>query len=198
MRKLWWAALALPLAACVTDDVRWVRAGATSADFDTDKARCQYEATLGTPGSYYGRGMGNAMAAGISDGLRMAELQTLCMQARGWQRTVVTAGSVIPPTQAPPAPVSFEGTSEHGKADIGFQITRPEAGTVCTVRYPERKLPPNITLTLSCQDGTGGTLIVTAGNPITGEVALDGGPYGTVVFASAKPQTQPKARQASR
>lgn len=95
MRKLGWAALALPLAACVTagDEVRWVRAGATPAMFDVDKAQCEYEATMGTPPSQMGRGLSGAIASGMADGMRKVELQTLCMKARGWQQTIITAAA---------------------------------------------------------------------------------------------------------
>lgn len=97
MRKLICAALApLWLAGCVSagDEIRWVKAGATPAMFDVDKAQCQYEATMGTPPSQMGRGLSGAIASGMADGMRKAELQTLCMKARGWQQTVVVAAAI--------------------------------------------------------------------------------------------------------
>lgn len=94
MRQIAVLACVLVCTGCARNDVRWVRAGATAMDFNADKAACEYEAQLATPGSYSGRGMGNAIADGISDGMRIGNLQVLCMQARGWQRQVITAAAV--------------------------------------------------------------------------------------------------------
>ena len=47
-------------------------------------ARCDYEARLGTPDSSSGRGLGNAIGDGIEQGMRLAELKSLCMRSKGY------------------------------------------------------------------------------------------------------------------
>ena len=78
-----YAALALVLAGCATN-MRWVKPGATSADFDQDKVRCQYEAQLATANLPTGYGISGAISSGVEQGLRQAELLKLCMQTKGW------------------------------------------------------------------------------------------------------------------
>lgn len=81
MQKMMVVALASVLAGCAS--AQWVKPGATAADFASDKAQCEYQANLATPGTpYYDQG--SAIASGISDGIRLAQLQRLCLQARGW------------------------------------------------------------------------------------------------------------------
>jgi hypothetical protein len=46
--------------------------------------------------------MGNAIAAGISDGMRQAELGKLCMQARGYTLQAANAGGGGFPSAPPP------------------------------------------------------------------------------------------------
>ena len=76
--------LALALAGCATN-MRWVKAGATPADFDQDKTTCLYEAKKATGSiGYAGPGMGNAIAQGIEQGMRENEIGTLCMKTKGW------------------------------------------------------------------------------------------------------------------
>lgn len=75
----------------------WVKDGADAADFERDKAQCVYEASLATAGagsgSGYYRSTGQAVAAGIGEGialgLRQLELATLCMRARGYQQVPI-------------------------------------------------------------------------------------------------------------
>jgi hypothetical protein len=87
----------LLLAGCQT--TQWVKPGATASDFEADKRQCVYESNLATPGtpSY---DVGSAIAAGINDGMRLGQLQTMCMQARGWNLIAVDAT----PPPPPPAP----------------------------------------------------------------------------------------------
>jgi len=53
-------------------------------DFDQDKVRCQYEAQLATANLPTGYGMSGAIASGVEQGIRQAELIKLCMQTKGW------------------------------------------------------------------------------------------------------------------
>ena len=76
---------ALALAGCATN-LRWVRAGATEADFEADKLRCQYEAQLATANAPTGYGLGGAAASGIATGIQQVQLATLCMRTKGWQQ----------------------------------------------------------------------------------------------------------------
>lgn len=54
-----------------------------------DGAQCQYQAHLATPGGSTGPGVGNAVADGIQQGMRLAELQRMCMEAKGYVRVRV-------------------------------------------------------------------------------------------------------------
>ena len=90
------------LAGCATKLV-WTKPGTSSLDLDADSARCQYEANLATPENYYGFARANSIAAGINDRLRIANLQTLCMQAAGWRQVPATPPSPPPPPPAEPA-----------------------------------------------------------------------------------------------
>jgi hypothetical protein len=105
MRGLAFAALAtaLPLAACASN-VKWMKDGATTADFEMDKRQCVYQANLATPGTPAGYTVGSALAAGITDGVRLAQLQQQCMEARGWNRIVVkqTAETTEPADETKP------------------------------------------------------------------------------------------------
>ncbi len=90
---------ALLLAGCQTTNVRWVRPGATAADFEADKMRCEYDARLAlapaTAAPTYG--MGNAIAQGMSLGIERINLMTMCMQTKGWTRQTVSSNEAAEP-----------------------------------------------------------------------------------------------------
>jgi hypothetical protein len=71
------------LCGCATASV-WDRSDPyTEAQFQQDWAQCRYEVELNmSPSSY--RGTGEAIGAGIVDGLREKELIHRCMEAKGW------------------------------------------------------------------------------------------------------------------
>lgn len=79
-------AIAIALSGC--SHVVWEKPGATQADFEADRARCQYEAKLGTPNAPV-YSMGQAIGTGIAEGLRENQLGSLCMHARGYSSRVV-------------------------------------------------------------------------------------------------------------
>jgi len=99
----------LTLAGCA-NNVRWVRPGATAADFEADKLRCEYDARLATANSATAPtyGMGNAIGQGISLGIEQANLMTLCMQTKGWTRQTVSASAnePIPMAEGGPTPLT--------------------------------------------------------------------------------------------
>jgi len=99
------AALAFALGGCMTNQqMAWVKPGVTVSEFDSDKARCQYEAMLGTPPTaapiYRSTSatIGAGLGAAIADGIRQAELASLCMKAHGYILTAVATPP--PPTDA--------------------------------------------------------------------------------------------------
>jgi hypothetical protein len=64
---------------------RMSEGGATEADFDHDRAVCDYQSELGTSDTYHGEGnMSDAVASGITTGIRKATLMNKCMVAQGW------------------------------------------------------------------------------------------------------------------
>lgn len=65
-------ALATTLCGC-TSNARWVRPGGTVADFERDRAICEFEAAKAT-----------ASVTGVAGGLEMANVRQLCLRARGW------------------------------------------------------------------------------------------------------------------
>jgi hypothetical protein len=68
----------LAAAACVAGCARsWVRSGADSADLDRAKFECQFEAS---------KTVTAARMEGATAEVKRAELETLCMQAKGWSR----------------------------------------------------------------------------------------------------------------
>jgi hypothetical protein len=68
---------ALATAACVAGCARdWVRPGAESADLDREKFECQFEAS---------KTIASRMEGATAE-VKRAELETLCMQAKGWSR----------------------------------------------------------------------------------------------------------------
>ena len=89
------ALLAPILAGCVTQQAVWDKPGGTQVAFDQDKAQCIYEAKLGTPSMPY-HGMSGAISTGIEEGMRQAELEVLCMQARGYTRRTVQQANAEP------------------------------------------------------------------------------------------------------
>lgn len=84
--KKFYLCFAFALAGC--SHVVWEKPGATQADFELDRARCEYEATLGTPSTPV-YSVGGAIGAGIAEGMRQNQLGTLCMRARGYSSRVV-------------------------------------------------------------------------------------------------------------
>jgi hypothetical protein len=65
----------------------WVKPGLTQVDFEHDKLECEYEARKSTQmPSAASVTMEGALVAGIEGGMRLVELQTLCMQARGYSQ----------------------------------------------------------------------------------------------------------------
>jgi len=77
MDRLWIIGV-LAVAGCVAGCTRsWVRPGADSADLDREKFECQFEASKTIVAS----GMEGAAAD-----QKRAELESLCMQAKGWSR----------------------------------------------------------------------------------------------------------------
>jgi hypothetical protein len=78
-------ACALPLAGCAR--YQWVANDpAAAANIDQAKLACEYESKVATPDTSSGRGLGNAVGDGVSQGLRMAELQNMCMQLKGYHK----------------------------------------------------------------------------------------------------------------
>jgi len=78
------------LEGCGSNQV-WVKNGITQAEFNSDKAQCEYEAASATANyntgsTAYGIGAaaGQGFAEGITIGLKKIELQKLCMQAKGY------------------------------------------------------------------------------------------------------------------
>lgn len=84
MRKLTAILLVFGLTGCVTQQMRWVRPGATQADFERDKIECVYESKKATGSMQAGVGMGGAIAAGIDQAMRESEIGGLCMRTKGW------------------------------------------------------------------------------------------------------------------
>ena len=87
--------LVFPLAAILTGctAMMWVKPGASPAEFQAVLNRCDYEAALGTPDEHLGKGIGGAIASGISEGTRMGMLKHKCLVAYGWQQVPMTAGN---------------------------------------------------------------------------------------------------------
>ncbi len=67
---------------------RWVNGDPAigPADAQRDQLACEYQAQLATPGGSSGPGIGNAVADGIQQGARLAELQRMCMELKGYVR----------------------------------------------------------------------------------------------------------------
>lgn len=69
------------LAACA--QARWMKPGATTADFDQDKVACQYEAAKATGNMSTND---NPVAAGIGEAVRQNDITMLCLRTKGWTR----------------------------------------------------------------------------------------------------------------
>jgi hypothetical protein len=69
---------ALAAAAYVAGCTRgWVRPGSDSADLDREKFECQFEAS---------KTVASTRMEGATAEVKRAELETLCMEAKGWSR----------------------------------------------------------------------------------------------------------------
>ncbi len=77
-------AAALLCGCASTPTKEWYRTGATSEQFSADRARCEYEAELGTPDRDT-HGVGDAAVVGFEEGWRKGKLEIMCLQAHGWQ-----------------------------------------------------------------------------------------------------------------
>lgn len=93
-------AAGLLLAGCVAANMKWVRPGASVADFEADKLRCQYDAELATANRTAGYGIGGAIASGMATGMKKAELMNLCMRTKGW--TLEASGEPVPESEGGP------------------------------------------------------------------------------------------------
>ena len=76
---------AAALAGCATPSGYWQHSSGDNAQFQRDASQCVYESTMGAPGSTGGAGLSASISQDISAGMRRAELQQLCMQAKGYQ-----------------------------------------------------------------------------------------------------------------
>lgn len=90
MRKVVVVACALALAGCATN-TRWMKPGGSVADFEQDKVRCEYEASLATANAPVGYGLGGAIGSGIATGIEKVNLMSLCLRAKGWNLEKVAA-----------------------------------------------------------------------------------------------------------
>jgi len=62
----------------------WSKPGATESDFEQQKAQCEYQANLATPDNGLPTSTSDAVAQGISNGMRIGNLEQMCMRANGW------------------------------------------------------------------------------------------------------------------
>lgn len=69
------------LAGCAATAANWNRPGTSMAQTEADIKRCDYEAEKATPQSH-----GDAIATGITDGLRVVRLRDQCMEVAGYKR----------------------------------------------------------------------------------------------------------------
>lgn len=77
----------LIVAACAgCAQTRWVHSDPAIGPADAEKAAlaCRYEAELATPTYSSGRGIGTAAADGVAQGARLAQLQRMCMETKGY------------------------------------------------------------------------------------------------------------------
>ncbi len=103
----------LTFCGCATTGKQWTKENCTQAEFEIDRAQCEYEVKLATPPSggnrhyrSYGEAIGAGIGAGIADGMRMADLFASCMRARGYRLIDVSVyGTPVqssPNTEVPP------------------------------------------------------------------------------------------------
>lgn len=74
----------LALAACQTaSPTQWVKAGASTADYNQDATACNYEAVKATAGggTY---GMRSDIGMMVAEKMKQKEIAVLCMQTKGW------------------------------------------------------------------------------------------------------------------
>ena len=78
-------ACVLALAGCAAQGV-WTHPHGSHANFERDKAQCQYESTAATQGVDYG--YQTAVGQAFDQAFRRAEVYKLCMKAKGyvWNR----------------------------------------------------------------------------------------------------------------
>lgn len=96
-------ACALALAGCgAGGQMRWVKPGATAADFDQDKMACEYEAAKATAsgGNF---GMQTSIGAGIAEGMKRQELGIMCLRSKGYTQQVQAAA--VPQSEGGPMPL---------------------------------------------------------------------------------------------
>ncbi len=84
------AILALLLVGCAPAPL-WTKSGATQADFDRDKAQCEYEAALATASYSQGNtartaagAAGQGFGEGMAIGMKKTELGRMCMSTKGY------------------------------------------------------------------------------------------------------------------
>ena len=97
------------LGGCASSNYMWVKDGASEKDFDKDLAECRYQAMINvdkalpkppprnevtvyvnpeeeTPSEAAGKALGKSMGDSIVRTMKIAEMQTLCMQIKGYRR----------------------------------------------------------------------------------------------------------------
>lgn len=77
--------LLLSLAACAP--TYYTRSGASVADFERDKAQCDYETSLATTNQGHGLGYRTVVGESAAHILTKLDLIKKCLIARGWQET---------------------------------------------------------------------------------------------------------------
>jgi hypothetical protein len=75
MKSIATVSLALALCGCATPATTMQKPGATTVDYEADKAQCDYDAV-----KHAGTG------SGVEMGVRQFELKQACMKSKGWQR----------------------------------------------------------------------------------------------------------------
>jgi len=95
MKRVLLICLAASLVGCANRGVALTKPGASSSDFDADKARCDYETTASTQGTNYT--YNTMFGQELDRALRKNELMTMCMRAKGW--SAVQGGSTPPKSE---------------------------------------------------------------------------------------------------
>jgi len=99
MRVLLSVIATIGLSGC--SQIGWTKPGATQADFDFQKAQCEYQANLATPDNTLIAKSGDAIAQGIANGMRIGNLEQMCLRANGWSATTTIGGAEGTYTSAP-------------------------------------------------------------------------------------------------